>query len=62
MSQDTPRDDRFMAIVVRERDGDLVADVPLWSNRRMSGLETDVDTKFGGSNGELYVVSLGPPP
>jgi len=62
VSQDAPRDDRFAAVVVRDRDGELVADVPLRSNRRMSDLDTDVDPTFGGSNGELYAVPLGPPP
>lgn len=62
VSQDAPRDDRFATVVVRDRDGELVADIPLRSNRRMSDLDTDVDPKFGGSNGELYAVPLGPPP
>ncbi|WP_200840270.1 hypothetical protein [Halorubrum sp. JWXQ-INN 858] len=62
VSRDAPRDDRFAAVVVRDRDGGLVADVPLRDNRDMSDLDTDVDPKFSGSDGELYAVPLGPPP
>jgi len=53
---------RFVPIVVRDRDGEFVVDIPLRSNRGMSDLDTDVDPKFGGSNGEPYAVPLGPPP
>lgn len=62
VSSDAPRDDRFSAIVVRDRDGGLIADVPLRDNRNMSDLTVDVDPKFSGSDGALYAVPLGSPP
>ena len=58
---DAPSDDSIAAVVVRNRDGDLVADVPIADNRDMSDLDTDVDSYFRG-DGELYAVPLGPPP
>lgn len=57
---DAPTDDSIAAVVVRNRDGDLLADVPIEDNRDMSALEPDIDPYF--DDGELYAVPLGPPP
>lgn len=62
VSEDAPTTDEMTAIVVRNRDGDLVADVPLRENRDMSDLEPDIDPTFGDTGGELYAVQLGQPP
>ena len=58
---DAPTDESVDAVVVRNRDGDLVADVPIRDNRDMSDLEPDIDPSLG-EDGELYAVQLGPPP
>ena len=56
----TAADKDAAAAVVRNRDGDLVADVPLDDNRMMSRLDPADHPKF--DDGELYAVPLGPPP
>ena len=61
VDEDAPRDDSIDAVTVRNRDGDLLADVPIVDNRDMSDLEPDVDPAFS-DDGELYAVVLGPPP
>ncbi|SFC00365.1 hypothetical protein SAMN05444422_103447 [Halobiforma haloterrestris] len=58
---DAPTDESADAVVVRNRDGDLVADVPIRDNREMSALEPDIDPAFD-EDGELYAVRLGAPP
>lgn len=60
VSEEAPSNDDVAAVVVRNRDGDIVADVPIRDNRDMSDLE--VDGSFGSKGGELYAVPLGPPP
>lgn len=54
--------DEFDAVLVRDRDGDLVASVPLDENRDMSGLDPDDFGRFSAATGELYAVPLGPRP
>lgn len=49
-------------MMIRDSDDNLVASVPLMSNRGMSGLEAEDYSVFGSSSGELYAVPLGPPP
>lgn len=61
VDEDAPTDDSIDAVTVRDRDGDLLADVPINDNRDMSDLEPDVDPAFR-DDGELYAVVLGPPP
>ena len=61
VDEDAPTDDSIAAVTVRDRDGDLLADVPVNDNRNMSDLEPDVDPAFS-DDGELYAVVLGPPP
>ena len=61
VDEDAPADDSIAAVVVRNRDGDLAADVPIMDNREMSDLEPDIKPYFDES-GELYAVPLGPPP
>lgn len=62
VSADAPASDEFTSIVIRNRDGDLVADVPLRDNREMSDLEPSVKPFFDRDDAELYAVPLGPPP
>lgn len=61
VSDDAPADDDLTAIVVRTRDGDRLADVPLRDNRDMSDLDP-ADHPAIRADGELYAVPLGPPP
>ncbi|AXR78092.1 hypothetical protein [Natrarchaeobaculum sulfurireducens] len=60
VDEDAPTDDSIAAVTVRDRDGDLLADVPITDNRNMSDLEPDIDSALG-DDGELYAVVLGPP-
>jgi hypothetical protein len=55
-------EDAYHAVRVRDSDDDLVASVPLMSNRGMSSLDPEDYSVFGSSSGELYAVPLGPPP
>lgn len=57
---EVPSSTEYENIVVRNRDNDLVADIPLESNRYMS--ETDPNFPTSMPDGELYAVPLGPPP
>jgi hypothetical protein len=54
--------ERFDAITVRDRDGDLIAAVPLDDNREMSRLSAEEHPVVSADGGELYAVPLGPPP
>lgn len=62
VSSDAPASDAFTSIVVRDRDGNLVADVPLRDNRNMSSLDPSVKPSFDRGDAALYAVPLGPPP
>lgn len=50
------------AVRVRDSDDDLVASIPLLSNRAMSELDPEAYPVFGSDDGELYAVPLGRPP
>lgn len=58
--ENIPSDGDFTDLVVRNRDGGMVADIPLRDNRYMS--ETDPAFPSSIPDGELYAVPLGPPP
>jgi len=60
--EEYPTSNEFDSIVVRNRDQDLVADIPLRDNRGMSSLDPDDYPNLPRSDGELYAVTLGPPP
>lgn len=60
--EEYPTSDEFDSIVVRNRDQDLIADIPLRDNRGMSSLDPDDYPILSSSDGELYAVTLGPPP
>lgn len=52
----------YHAVRIRDSDDNLVASIPLMSNREMSSLDPEDHSVFGSSRGELYAVPLGPPP
>jgi hypothetical protein len=62
VSTETVEQDRDHTLVVRNRDGELVASIPLDSNRDMSRLSHEDYAFFGPDDGELYAVLLGQPP
>lgn len=49
------------AILVRNREDTLVAEIPLLENRGMNRLDPEDYPAFS-NDGELYAVTLGPPP
>lgn len=55
-------DEAYHAVRIQNSDDDLVASIPLMSNRGMSSLDPEDYSVFGSSNGELYAVPMGPPP
>lgn len=61
VSEEATRDEEINAVEVRNRDGDLVASVPLDDNRNMSDLDPSDYDKLR-EEGELYTVPLGPRP
>mgnify|MGYP005855763807 CR=1 FL=1 len=60
--EEYPTNNEFDSIVVRNRDQDLIADIPLRDNRGMSSLDPDDYPNLPRSDGELYAVRLGQPP
>lgn len=62
VSRGVPGNERFHAIDVRDRDGGLVASIPLMNNRAMNRLDPEDYPVLGSEEGELYAVPLGPPP
>ena len=62
VSDQAVTDEAYNAIRVRDSDSNLVASVPLLSNRGMSSLDPADYSGFGSDSGELYAVPLGHPP
>jgi hypothetical protein len=54
--------DQYHVVDVRNRDGELVASIPLAANRDMNRLTQDDFPVLNSAEGELYGVPLGPPP
>lgn len=61
VSEESTRSEELDVIEVRNRDGDLLASVPLDDNRSMSDLDPSDHDKLRGE-GELYAVPLGARP
>jgi hypothetical protein len=62
VSDSAIRSEALEAITVRDRDGELVATIPLDTNREMSRLDPEEYPVFNSEDGELYAVPLGSPP
>ena len=62
VSETAISNEAFEAIVVRDRDGELVVSIPLDTNRGMSRLDPADFPVFSSEGGELYAVPLGSPP
>ncbi|WP_340097770.1 hypothetical protein [Salinibaculum salinum] len=62
VSTDAVQEDQYHAVDVRNRDGMLVTSIPLEDNRDMNRLTQDDFPVLSAADGELYGVSLGPPP
>lgn len=62
VSPETVQQDQYHAVEVRNRDGTLVTSIPLEDNRDMNQLTQNDFPVLTSEDGELYGVSLGPPP
>lgn len=66
VDEDAPRDPDVAAAVVRDREGDVLADVPLRNDRDVSRLADELhsldESLLDDGDGERYAVILGPPP
>lgn len=62
VSPEAVHEDQYHTIVVRDRDGELIASIPLADNRDMNRLTSDDFPILGSADGELYGIPLGPPP
>jgi hypothetical protein len=62
VSTDAVREDRFHAVDVRDGDARLLASIPLEANRDMNRLTQADFPVLSSDGGELYAVTLGPPP
>jgi hypothetical protein len=62
ISTETVEQSEKYTLVVRNRDDELVASIPLDSNREMSRLSHEDYNFLGPDDGELYAVLLGQPP
>ncbi len=49
-------------MIIRNRDGDMIADIPLRDNRNASEISPDIHPRYRDGEGELYAVQIGPPP
>jgi hypothetical protein len=62
VSDQAVTEEMYHAVRIRNGADDLIASVPLMDNREMSGLDPEDYPVFGSDSGELYAVTLGPPP
>ncbi|SFL56212.1 hypothetical protein SAMN04487950_4225 [Halogranum rubrum] len=62
VSEQAVTDEAHHRVSVRDTDDNLLASIPLLSNRGMSSLDPDDYSVFSSDSGELYAVQLGPPP
>jgi hypothetical protein len=62
VSEAAVSNERFDAVDVRNVDGDLMARIPLATNRGMSGLDAENHPVLRSETGEVYAVTLGDPP
>ena len=62
VSQSAIQNEGFDAITVRDRDGELVASIPLDDNRDMNRLDPADFPVLSSEDGELYAIPLGAPP
>lgn len=62
VSSEAVHQEQYHSIVVRDRDGELVASIPLADNRDMNRLTPDDFPILASEDGELYAAPLGPPP